>query len=137
MAMLNRGVEVPCKRCGKPAPASEMTLDPVYRMMVCRKCVEERRMKDNPLRATSIPAKTPGGTVLRPATMSAAKPSSVSSARPASAPAPSAAKLVASPAKSKIACKKCGWKFNFDAEKNYPQNCPSCGTPVKSGYNFF
>ncbi|MBU2560757.1 MAG: hypothetical protein KKD17_00515 [Nanoarchaeota archaeon] len=129
-------VMVNCKHCGKPAPSNEMSLDPVYRMMVCRKCVEERRMKDNPIRpGMPLPPK-PGIAPSRPAPLQAVKPAVMP--KPVPKPAPSAVKVLSSSSKSKIKCKKCGWSFNFDADKGYPRNCPSCGTPVGGGkYDFF
>jgi len=116
------GVEVKCRHCGKSAGSNELTLDPVYRMMVCRKCVEERRLKENPVRSGVVP--------------SSVKPSQVKPVQPA--PKPTAVKTVsASGSKTNYKCKKCGYSFPFDADKGYPRNCPNCSTPISSNYNFF
>jgi DNA-directed RNA polymerase subunit RPC12/RpoP len=123
---------VKCKQCGKSAPSTEFTLDPVYRMMVCRKCVEERRMKERPIMA--------GDRVVKPT----AKPV-VSVSKPA--PKPSVdlgipkvkSSTAASGSKMKQRCKNCGHVYLYDAEKMYPQNCPQCGMHINthSQYNFF
>jgi hypothetical protein len=39
-------VKVKCKRCGREFKSDEFTLDPVYKMMVCRECVKERRTQE-------------------------------------------------------------------------------------------
>ncbi len=126
---LQGGVQVKCKRCGKPAGSNEFTLDPVYGMMVCRKCVEERRLKANPVRAPS-PA-------LKPSTITAVQSNPVKAAPVKAAPKPTSTKLVSEGSKTKQKCRKCGYSFMFDNERGYPRNCPNCSTPISSNYNFF
>lgn len=36
-------MKVKCKRCNRYAKASEFSLDPIYRIMVCPLCVKERK----------------------------------------------------------------------------------------------
>ncbi|MBW2972166.1 hypothetical protein KY359_03980 [Candidatus Woesearchaeota archaeon] len=147
----NQGVVVKCKRCGKESPANEFSLDPVYKMMVCRRCVEERRMKANPVMPRKFempegvpqPKRGPEPPVVRNEPMKV-------QGKPAPKPMPERpamrneprqmpkADLTHSPDKTKQTCKKCGYKFLFDAEKGYPRNCPHCGTPITAGkYDFF
>ena len=38
-------VKVTCKRCGRSVNAEQFTLDPVYKMIVCPFCVQERKFK--------------------------------------------------------------------------------------------
>jgi DNA-directed RNA polymerase subunit RPC12/RpoP len=120
--MPNQGVLVKCKNCGKPAPSNEFTLDPVYKMMVCRKCVEERRMKERPMAAVPAAKPAPRPSAARPGLgMPSAKPSaSIGS-------------------KVRQRCRKCGNVFLYDPEKMYPQNCPQCGTHISTNaqYTFF
>jgi len=129
-------VEVKCKKCGKLTPSNEFTLDPVYRMMVCRKCVAERRLKESPIQpgqtAVSVrpqgalPARQPvaGAPAVRP------QPGLPAARREPGAVAKSSDKM-------KQKCKKCGFSFLYDAEKGYPLNCPNCGTPTQGKYQFF
>ena len=127
-------VQVKCKRCGKPTPSNEFTLDPVYRMMVCKKCVAERHLKENPIK--------PGNPLqARPQTAVGVRPLS---APPATRPQPGlpVAKPKVSSAvssdKIKQRCKKCSFSFLYDAAKGYPLNCPNCGHPTQGGkYEFF
>lgn len=135
MPGFNQGVMATCKHCGKQYPSTEFTLDPVYRMMVCKKCVEERRMKESPIKSGAPAVSRPSsissvqGSVARPV----AKPSpglGIPSAKPSTA---------ASGNKTRQKCKKCGNVFLYDAEKCYPQNCPQCGTHISTNaqYSFF
>ena len=41
------GVKAACKRCGKYDDSTTFVLDQVYKMMVCRDCVKERKEKEN------------------------------------------------------------------------------------------
>jgi DNA-directed RNA polymerase subunit RPC12/RpoP len=128
MAMMQRGVEVNCKRCGKPALATEMVLDPVYRMMVCKRCVAERQLKDNPI-----------NTMKTAASFAKPQPKPVSQPAQPARKTETAAKTVTiqKTDKMKKKCSKCGFPFVYDIQKQYPQNCPNCGQSINSGYNFF
>ena len=41
------GVKAACKRCGRQDDSTTFVLDQVYKMMVCRDCVKERKEKEN------------------------------------------------------------------------------------------
>ncbi|HII71196.1 TPA: hypothetical protein HA265_00395 [Candidatus Woesearchaeota archaeon] len=112
-----RPVQVTCKKCNRPAVSTEFTLDPVYKMMVCKKCVEERRIKENPLKSAPTPIAKPAVRTV-PTPVQRTEPVQVK-------PIPAS--------KSKKRCSKCNYNFNYDPERRYPQNCPNCGTPVKTG----
>ncbi len=39
----NEGVKINCRKCGQPSDSTKFVLDPVYKMMVCPKCAQERK----------------------------------------------------------------------------------------------
>jgi len=118
---ITKAVDAVCKNCGKSYPSTEFSLDPVYKMMVCKKCTSERRMKESGLKqgSTAVPTASQPRPVITAALAQPKRP------------------VVSSSNKTKERCKKCSFSFVYDAEKCYPQNCPNCGTPIKSGYSFF
>ncbi|MBW2964783.1 hypothetical protein KY363_04955 [Candidatus Woesearchaeota archaeon] len=134
-------VEVKCKNCGKAYPSTEFTLDPVYRMMVCRKCVSERRMKENPIKAGPAslprPVNSPVKSAPAPRPEVRTMPSMTRSRNTPLDPGAEPRQVEAKGDKMRQRCRKCGFNYLFDAAKGYPLNCPNCGEPSKSNYNFF
>jgi rubrerythrin len=130
--MINQGIHVKCKRCGKPSPAQEFILDPVYRMMVCRNCVKERQMKDNPAFKQQEAAKK-AEEKSRPAGYDNEDAMLEKAARMRQAQAANVQKLSGDSAK--YTCQKCTYRFVIHLDRGYPRLCPQCGTPV-SGVKF-
>lgn len=131
-------VEVKCKNCGKSYPSTEFTLDPVFRMMVCRKCVSDRRMKENPIKAGSAPMQKTSTTPMRSAPLPVQKPAAPSMTRSRNTPLdPGSEPRQVEPRGDKIKqrCRKCGFSYLFDAAKGYPLNCPNCGSHQSQAFS--
>ncbi|MFH1063990.1 MAG: hypothetical protein V1729_02840 [Candidatus Woesearchaeota archaeon] len=123
--MIDRGVLVLCKKCGKKVNSTEFILDPVYRMMVCRNCNRDRIAKEHPDAKKKVEVENS-----RPAGWDAEDELLNKRYQPkkpefADLPRVSADKV-------RIRCRKCGSNFNFNTEKHYPLNCPNCGTRISS-----
>jgi predicted Zn-ribbon and HTH transcriptional regulator len=132
----NKGVQVTCKHCGKQAFSTDFILDPVYKQMVCKNCVSERQLKENPIKPG-----TSGNTVALKSGSALAKQQSTAMVKQAQTsmikqtPTPiaktmPAQKIVATSGdKTRKKCGKCGFAYQYNAEKRYPPNCPNCGSP--------
>jgi protein-arginine kinase activator protein McsA len=116
--LTNKGVLTRCKRCGKSSMSTEFVLDPVYKIMVCRNCVKERQAGEAPpVTKSAVPLK-------------ASQPVEKSRVtnRITNTPEPAKEQTAAgSSVKRKRRCSKCGYEYPYNAEKNYPLNCPNCG----------
>lgn len=115
--LTNKGVLTKCKRCGKSSLSTEFVLDPVYKTMVCRNCVKERQAGE-----------TPSVTPLK-AAQTAGKPRVTNKITNTPTALESAKEHISasSTVKRKKRCSKCGYEYPYNAEKNYPLNCPNCG----------
>jgi len=151
---------VKCRRCGRDAPANEFTVDYVYKMAVCANCVRERKassnssthpVKNSPLSKSimSEPRQTAAGqsTVLQNATnrgtisQNAGKQSAAAdwdeddeflektAGKKVVSEGVKAVKLDSG--KLLYPCPKCKYKFKYDPERNNPNKCPFCATPVR------
>ena len=114
-------VKVRCRKCGKPADASEMTLDNELRMMICRECVKDKRRKSGAFAEEKKPEKPAGWDkeddyLSRVGVFKAAATGQV-------------VQNVGGD-KVRVICHKCKFAFNYNKEKKIPRFCPNCGREV-------
>ena len=99
-------VPVKCRRCGKTAPASEFSIDPDYKMAVCRSCVKSKGSMQNNKPAENTP---------RPASWNKYSEK--------------VEKDVFEKTTGKIMkkCGRCNYNYKYDPTRNFPNKCPFCG----------
>jgi hypothetical protein len=124
------GIKAKCKRCGKEAPTTEFTLDPVYRMMVCAACVKERRDKDRVSREIATQKaedakhpkeqKAPGWDEEDAFLERKFKEKMTSSVKVEAV----------DDDKVKYTCPKCKYNFIYDIGRKHPGACPYCGAEI-------
>lgn len=140
MAFGNDTIKVLCKRCGKQAYVSEMTLDPVYRMVVCPTCVKERRTRESvqkglaeqKLKTKEQPFSN------KPAGWDAEDEYLERLARQKQMEKGNISIQKLGPGKIKYTCAKCKHAFVYYTERKYPNICPYCGGEIidPDKYNF-
>lgn len=136
---MNDDIKVVCKRCGRPAKASEFVLDPDYRMMVCQACSKERLSQ-------SIKTKKQES-VVKQKEEEKAKEAETFKNKPAGwdedderLEKMSKAKASEGPSKQnyeridddniKLTCPKCEYKFTYNTVRMTPNACPYCGVKL-------
>jgi predicted Zn-ribbon and HTH transcriptional regulator len=153
-------VPVTCRKCGKKAPASEFTVDPVLKMAVCRSCANERKMAarttstSQPL-VRNTPTELPkpqkesgagaGGFQPKPVVRNVPPPGwDVEDELIVKAAAKKASDYEATGLGSapKLedgrvlhTCKKCKYQFKYNPETNRPNMCPNCATMVRNAFD--
>jgi DNA-directed RNA polymerase subunit RPC12/RpoP len=139
--MVGKEVTAICKRCGRPSAADKFVLDPIYKMVVCPSCIAERKSKSNTGKKIGENAlgSAIGSAESTEKPVAPAKPKGWDSEddyldrayKEKRGNAPVVERM--SDGRAKYQCKKCKYKFAYDAEKKQPANCPYCGTPVTIG----
>ncbi len=132
---MSNSVKAVCKRCGRSADAETFVLDPVYKMMVCPLCVQERK-KGTPQQAAAPQRK--GISVEEDVKEKKQAPE-----RPKGWDAEDDLLEKLSRQKEKVTggyseegghvkyrCMKCKFKFDYHPDKGFPLTCPYCGTKV-------
>ena len=127
-------VKVKCKKCGREAKSDEFTLDPVYKMMVCRDCVKERRMsefsaKKNQQREVQKAAVEAQIKKERPAGWDAEDAEIERAYKNKQANTPHVVRV--DEERVKYTCKKCKYEFVFNLLKRVPGRCPYCGASIE------
>ena len=143
--MMSDDIKVICKRCGRPAKASEYVLDPDYKMMVCSACSKERLSMGSKKKQeafvhsaneTAKPKETPAVQKNRPAgwdeederleKMSKSKASAASSGDGA----PQMRVERVDENNVKVTCPKCDYKFTYNLIRMGPNTCPYCSAKL-------
>jgi len=127
-------VKAKCKRCGREFKSDEFVLDPVYKMMVCRECVKERKM--NEFSAVKTKQREEAKVAME-AQVKREKPAGWDS-EDAEIERAFKAKQASTPKIEKIdnesvkyTCKKCKYQFVFNFLKRVPGRCPYCGESIQ------
>lgn len=126
------GIKVVCRKCGKPASATDFVLDPVYKMMVCPACVKARRdakvqeKKEEEKQVEEINLKPPGWDE---------EDEYLEKAFRAKQQQATVVKRV-DETKVRYTCKKCGYSFNFNLITKMPKVCQYCAAPVNTRFEF-
>ncbi|MBN2053116.1 hypothetical protein JW756_06435 [Candidatus Woesearchaeota archaeon] len=127
-------VKVKCKRCGREAKSDEFVLDPVYKMMVCRDCVKERRM--NEFSAAKAKQREEAKIKMeeqikkeKPAGWDAEDAEIERAFKAKQAAAPKIERI--DDANVKYTCKKCKYQFKFNVLNRMPGRCPYCGGSIQ------
>ncbi len=147
--MINKPLQVTCKRCGRSAPSDNFVLDHLYGMLVCPDCMKEQKMnskitKEAISKKASELMMSPRGTTTHSASSQPVqKPEEVKEKPPGwDSEDDYLERAFKQREKLKVnyerlddfriryVCTKCGHKFVFHTEKRYPRICPNCGTNV-------
>ncbi|HLP80266.1 MAG TPA: hypothetical protein VK158_06520 [Acidobacteriota bacterium] len=124
-----QSVKINCRRCGQQVESDKFILDPVYKMMVCPKCVQERK--------TSAFKRTAAPKVEEPKPVEKPKPAGWDeeddeleylSKQKGASEKPVIEKLA--DGKMKYTCAKCKYRFTYNEETKTPSSCPYCGRAV-------
>lgn len=122
-------IKAKCRRCGKDAPSDSFILDPVYGMMVCQNCVNERRSKSFSVKK--------GGKDSAAESDEPAKPKGwdsdddmLSKAYKNKVETYVKVQKIDSE-KVKYTCPKCKYQFTYNVDKNLPPKCPYCNMPIQ------
>ena len=119
------GVSAACKRCGKKDDSTTFILDPVFKMMVCRDCVKDRKEKENMSKekqeALKIQAQKPAG-------WDSDDEYIEKKYGRKKADEPEVQRI--NNTKVSYTCQKCKYKFVYDEERETPKICPYCGKSV-------
>jgi DNA-directed RNA polymerase subunit RPC12/RpoP len=130
--MITSAIKVKCKKCGRDAKSDEFILDPIYKLMVCKDCVKERKMNEYTAKKNAMQAEMK------------AKQEEVKKQHPAGwdsddleierrykeKQVTQATVERINDEKVKYTCKKCKYEFIYNTLKNQPARCPYCGTAV-------
>jgi DNA-directed RNA polymerase subunit RPC12/RpoP len=126
-------VKVKCKKCGRDAKSDEFILDPVYKMMVCKDCVKDRRMAESSASKQKAQEARAQAQAQEKKSMPAGWDSEDAEIERAFKAKQSQAPVVEkiSDEKIKYTCTKCKYQFIFNTIEKRPPRCPYCATPVK------
>lgn len=117
-------ITVKCKKCGRPAKSDEFTLDLDFKMMVCAQCIKEKLMKKEVYselakeKVVARPAGWDNDDDLLEKRYNLRLKDSVKVER-------------IDNSKVKYTCPKCGYRFSYDTDRNYPSMCTYCGEGIK------
>ncbi len=142
MAM-NNSVKINCRKCGQPSESDRFILDPVYKMMVCPRCAQDRKSAASMKRAPS--AADTRAALEAKISPSTQKPKEPEKPKPAGwdeddlelerlakyktgESKPRAERI--SDDKYKVTCAKCKYKFTYNIDNQTPSSCPYCGREV-------
>jgi hypothetical protein len=130
---MNIAVKVKCKKCNRDAKSDEFILDPVYKMMVCKECVKERKLAEITAKKAQV------------AEVQKAKAEEQKKQMPPGWDSDDAEIERAYQKKQgeqvtiqridddkvKYTCKKCKYAFTYSFSQKRPGRCPYCATPVQ------
>ncbi len=122
-------VRAKCKRCGKQDDSTTFVLDSVYKVMVCRDCVKERKEKENMAKEKEEALKTGGQ---KPAGWDSDDEYISKKYSMNKVDEPQVQRINST--KVKYTCKKCKYTFVYDEERETPKICPYCGKTVSFGF---
>ncbi len=121
-------IKVKCKNCGMLVPTNELVLDNVFKMMVCRTCVKDRKMREDVHKELGdkkgiqvIEEKKPKGwdkdddmldKLYREKQKEVVQAEKISDDR------------------VRYTCPKCGYKFQYDILAKKPSKCPYCDSEI-------
>ena len=127
-------IQVVCKNCGKSSPMEHFALDNVFRMIVCRNCTKDRRLREN-VRAEVAKQKedkmvkaASGGEDEKPAGWDKEDVMIERAYRQKAAQTVSVERI--DNVKVRYSCPKCKYKFLYNTEKRTPSSCPYCGAGI-------
>jgi hypothetical protein len=126
-------VKVKCKRCGREAKSDEFFLDPVYKLMVCRECVKERRMNDMNTKKQALTAEKAKVVEEQKKQMPAgwdAEDAEIERAYTQKQDSQPILQRIDDD-RVKYLCKKCKYSFTYYTSQKRPGRCPYCGTSVQ------
>lgn len=107
-------VKVKCRKCGKPAYATQFTMDTNLKMMVCPACYKE---SNAPLKKEDLQPRPAGWDK---------DDESLQKARTGKEIAFGTPKFE----KIDYSCIKCKHKFMYDPARRHPNLCPFCGSRI-------
>jgi len=129
-------IKVKCKRCGKEWDAQKLVLDPVYKMMVCPSCVQERIQPD--LKPKEVKKefveeiksnKKPAGWDEDDELLEKLNKQKEIVEKEKEKPKIIYEKI--SDDNLRVQCPNCNYKFKYDLVKNSPKSCPYCNLKIK------
>jgi Zn finger protein HypA/HybF involved in hydrogenase expression len=126
-------VKVKCRKCGRDTKSDEFILDPVYKMMVCRECVKERKLVEAAEKKTAVQAERtkqreaekkqmPAGWDYEDAEIERAYSQKIGNK-------PVIERI--DDDRVKYTCKKCKYAFTYFISQHRPARCPYCATSVQ------
>ncbi|MEM4259966.1 MAG: hypothetical protein QXG00_01915 [Candidatus Woesearchaeota archaeon] len=118
-----------CRRCGKEAPSDSFILDPVYGMMVCQNCVNERRSKSFSVKKTGNVEDVKSDESPKPKGWDADDELLEKSYRQKIESYVKVQKIDSE--KVKYTCPKCKYQFVYNLDKNLPSKCPYCNMAIQ------
>ena len=143
-------VPVTCRKCGKKAPASEFSVDPVLKMAICRSCANERKISARTATGSQPTVRNTPTEMPKPQSKPMGQTGGLKNTPPAGWDAEddliekAAQKKAYERAESGIGdapkledgrimntCKKCKYQYKYDPETDRPNHCPYCGTLSK------
>ena len=123
------GVKAKCKICGRMEDSTTFVLDQVYKVMVCRDCVKERKEKENAAKEKEEALKTEPQ---KPAGWDSDDEYIAKKYIMKKADEPEIQRINST--RIKYTCKKCKYTFVYDEERETPKICPYCGKAVSFGF---
>jgi DNA-directed RNA polymerase subunit RPC12/RpoP len=125
--MMNTGgIKVKCRHCNKESNSDTFTLDPVYGMMVCQNCVNERRSKSFSIKKGV--KEEPKPVENKPKGWDAEDDMLTKSYKQKVESYVQVKKVDTD--KVKYKCPKCKYEFVYNVDKNQPPKCPYCNSPI-------
>ena len=131
-------IKVKCKRCNKEWDAEKLVLDPVYKMMVCPQCVQERiqpskkpkEMEPQDLEPKITPEKKkPAGWDEDDELLEKLNKQKEIIQKDQQKPKVNYERIDAD--NLRVQCPKCSYKFKYDLNKNSPKSCPYCNLKIQ------
>jgi Zn finger protein HypA/HybF involved in hydrogenase expression len=128
-------VRIKCKKCGRDAKSDEFILDPVFKIMVCKECVKERKIGE--VEQKKLAAQE----AVRAARHEEQKKSMPAGWDHEDAEIERAYNRKMSDREAfveridddrvKYTCKKCKYSFTYYTSQKRPLRCPYCSTAVQ------
>ncbi|MCX8147016.1 MAG: hypothetical protein N3D84_00955 [Candidatus Woesearchaeota archaeon] len=128
-----KGVKAVCRNCGRYVNTNDLILDPVFKMMVCKECVKDRKMRESVHKEARemrlqkkqqgiIQEEKPAGWDYDDEVIEKAYKMKMKTS----------VKVEKVGNKVKYSCPKCKYTFLYDPEKKKPARCPYCASDIRS-----
>ena len=121
-------VKAKCRNCGKYVNASELKLDPIFRMMVCPTCIKERKTREQVHEEVKIKKQQELEKKNKPADYDIEDDYLEKAYKQKMKETVILEKI--SDEKGKYACPQCKYSFVYNFMKKIPSKCPYCGSDI-------
>lgn len=121
-------VKVKCRRCDGEYFSNELSLDPVYGLVVCKDCIRGRKVQEE-VKQKRVEEKAQNEVPEAPSKPAGWDEDDLLLEKLAKEKERNQTIKFINP--GKVKCQKCSYRFNYDEFLNRPANCPYCSMVIK------